>query len=323
MVSVMKRRRIFYHCYDSIRPSGGQKSTYHHVDALNRNGFCAYVVHTSRASKLAWFANDTAVMTWRELWATFDDATDILVFPEDLGARIVEYPGTKVIFNKNVYYGFRALDTYRHMPDFFKDANVIGIMVVSHHNQRQAKYVYPEVPVFLVTEWVDSSRFEFVPLKQKLRQGAYVPKATSLLRSVLHAIRARSEQAGTPQVEWFPIEGLTESEVAGLLRDSVLCLFPSTEEGLGRTPLEGLLCGCVVLGFSAGPLAEYLPQSLRCEYGDVAGIASKIEDVLGSDADSERLQADILEGRNNALKYSREALDRSVCSAWQELFRLC
>lgn len=320
MAALIKARRIFYHCYDSSKPSGGQKSTYHHVDALNRNGFRAYAVHTSRASRLEWFSNDTAVITWRELWATFDTTKDILVFPEDLGARLV---GTKVMFNKNVYYGFRALDGYRCIPDFYKDAKVIGIMAVSQHNLRQIRYVYPQVPVFLVTEWVDSSVFEFVALQQKRRQGVYVPKASSLLRSVLHAIRARPGQTEASTVRWMPIEGLTEREVAALLRDSRVCLFTSIEEGLGRMPIEGLLCGCAVLGFSAGPLGEYLPQRFQCEYGDIADMARKIEEVFGTDADSKRLQADILEGRDNALKYSREALDRSVCSAWQELLKLC
>jgi hypothetical protein len=71
---------------------------YQHVDVLNQSGYTAFVVHGTPGYRLRWFENETRVIAWNELWRTFDPQRDYLVFPEDMGSRIAEYPGRKVIF---------------------------------------------------------------------------------------------------------------------------------------------------------------------------------------------------------------------------------
>src|SRR6266542_5500719 len=103
------RSRIFYFAYDHNRPSGGQKDTYQHVDILNRAGYEAYALHRTKGFRLGWFENSTAIVSDEWFWRRRDEERDIVVLPEDLGPAICSYPGHKVIFNKNLYHGFRAL----------------------------------------------------------------------------------------------------------------------------------------------------------------------------------------------------------------------
>jgi hypothetical protein len=140
-----RKRRIFYHCYDSNQPTGGQKSTYQHVDVLTRYGFEAYVVHSSPGFRLRWFDNNTPTTCWDKVWQTFDPDADILVLPEDLSRAIHQYRGKKVIFNKNLFYGFCALGVPSTFPDPYTLPDVIGAMVVSEHNRQSLEYAYPRL----------------------------------------------------------------------------------------------------------------------------------------------------------------------------------
>ena len=65
----MRHRRVFYHCYDDPKPTGGQKHTYQHVDVLNRCGFDAYIVHHTPGFRLTWFDNDTRVIDYAQFCA--------------------------------------------------------------------------------------------------------------------------------------------------------------------------------------------------------------------------------------------------------------
>ncbi len=103
-----KNPTIYYYCYDHNLPSGGQKHTYRHVDILNKNGFDAKVLHTAKNFRLTWFDNTTPVVSYQECVAKMNERRDFLVLPEDLGPRILDFPGRKVIFNKNIFHGFSA-----------------------------------------------------------------------------------------------------------------------------------------------------------------------------------------------------------------------
>jgi hypothetical protein len=315
---ITKKRRIFYHCYETGRRTGGQKSTYQHVDTLNAIGYEAYAVHLSADYRLDWFANHTKTISWARAWEMFTPHTDVIVFPEDMGIRIGEYPGRKVIFNKNLYYGYISVGPFAARSPYL-DPNVIGAMVVSDHNREHLQFAYPELMVMPVVERIDNSIFAFTPLTGKKRQGAYTSKALPLLTSILHTFRARSKAGKNngSDFNWVALENRTELEVATILQDSLILLFPSAEEGLGRLPLEALLSGCVVLGWDVSPIDEYLPREMRFRYGDVISIVNAIEWLIQDGLDYTTIQQNVLLGRNAALQYSAEAHRESLCRAWE------
>ena len=52
-------RNIYYLCPCSKEPCGGVQKIYQHVDALNQNGFNAYVLHPEKGFRYAWRENKT------------------------------------------------------------------------------------------------------------------------------------------------------------------------------------------------------------------------------------------------------------------------
>src|SRR5687767_2605725 len=102
--------KIFYWMADSPVPSGGEKNSYDHVNILNTSGFDAYAVHL-KGQRYASLDSRTRVLCGDAFWDEFDASADYIVVPEGLGVLIGGLPGKKVIFNKNIYYGFQCLDT--------------------------------------------------------------------------------------------------------------------------------------------------------------------------------------------------------------------
>jgi hypothetical protein len=312
--------RLYYHCYDTNLPRGGQKSVYQHVDVLNHSGYTAFAVHSMPGYRLRWFENDTRVITWSEVWRTFDPRRDYLVFPEDMGARLAEYPGRKVIFNKNLFYGYWAASAENSGFDPYALPELAGVLAVSEHNFKHLKFAYPALTVCHVWENVDSGVFRFAPLKEKKRQIAYLPKSKLMLRAIHQTFRAR-EQARLNNaigVPWIALENITELQAAQLLHDSIAFVFTSVEEGLSRACLEALLSGCVVFAFGNGPLVEYLPPNFCFEYGDAIGIVQAMERLLNSEF--QLFESDVRRGRESALRYGPEQQCKSVCAAWETIF---
>ncbi|MDZ7262908.1 MAG: glycosyltransferase family 1 protein, partial [candidate division KSB1 bacterium] len=77
---------------------------YKHVDILNKHGYPAFALHRQKGFRLIWFDNETNVIYFDEFKRLYHPDRDFLVLPEDLGSKILSFPGQKVIFNQNCYY---------------------------------------------------------------------------------------------------------------------------------------------------------------------------------------------------------------------------
>jgi hypothetical protein len=313
--------RLFYLCDDHDRPVGGQKHTYQHVDVLNRRGWNACVVHREKGVRLSWFENDTRVCSLEEFQAAFDRRTDFVIVPEDLGADILKIDGRKVIFNKNIFRGFMAFGRRRPSPDPYRHHDTVAAFVVSTHNAEQLRYAYPELDIFHVVMDLRPGVFTFEPLSQKKRQVVSVIKGRGSA-AAYQMFQARVEAGLIPRApgDWMFLDGLSERNVAEVLRESLILVFQSVEEGLGRLPLEALLAGCVVIGYSAGPLKGVLPPQLCAAYANPVELCRLIESVLSADANRlQELQELVLKARDQALQYSSAQQEQSVCLAWQAI----
>jgi glycosyltransferase involved in cell wall biosynthesis len=317
----MTKPNIFYFCYSNDEPRGGQKETYQHVDILNRNGYQAFVFHPADDFRLTWFENETKVINRLARRSIYDETRDYIVLPEDLGARIRSYPGKKVIFNKNLYYGFTTFRRgERYYP--YHDPQVVCAFVVSEHNKLHLNYAYPGLDVIRVRPGIDLDLFSYVALKRKKKQVACILKSKGQLLTLYHTLRSRAEAGLNPlkEYEWVFINGQSEREVANTLRDSILFIFLSVEEGLPRMPLEAMSCGCLVAGFRSGALGECLPPNIDFEYGDIMGIADFIEEVAKSSPEKmDQWQASCEIGRDKASAYSLKEQEDSVLMAWESI----
>jgi hypothetical protein len=314
----MSAPRIFYFCYDSQQPTGGERHSYQHVDILRRHGYEAFVLHKQPGFRLRWFENNTPVVYWRDL--DIRGATDYFVYPETLGLTIRGMPGKKIIFNKNVYYGFNVMGLSERGPCVYADDDVVCVISVSHHNAEYLRFTYPSKRIVVVTPDIAPERLSFRPLASKRLQIAYAAKASMDGRTLFQILRARAEQRLNRLVDarWVAITAMTERQVADVLGDSVVLLFLSVHEGLGRLPLEAMACGCVVCAFDCGPPSEYLPAPYRFACGDHLSVVREVERIAAGFPDGlGALDAVAREGRRVAERFCRAAQEDSLLNAWR------
>lgn len=316
---------IYYYAYDHQKPRGGQKSVYRHVDILRANGRDAHVLHTEPGYRLAWFENNTSVVDGSAFRARFDPLRDVLVLPEDLGPRLGSFPGRKVIFNQNVFYGFYAFG-FRNPPEYaYLRDDVIGAMVVSDHNRASLEFAFPRLRVHRVVNGFDTARFAFGEASGRKLQIACLPtKAEVDLTQVIHLVNARARQGRNTlsAVEWVHLRGLPEAEVAKVLRESLALLFLSIQEGLPRLPIEAMLSGAVVAGFTGGPLGECLAadRAVVAPTGDVVSLVEGLERIGRWFADGDPRLADLTgRAREAASWHSFAREEQTVLAAWDAL----
>ncbi|MPZ17579.1 MAG: glycosyltransferase [Luteitalea sp.] len=316
--------KVFCHCYSHQHQVGGQKDTYKHVDALNDLGYEAYIVHDRPGFRLTWFDNATRVIDWRTAARLMNCERDYVVLPEDLGARILEYRGRKIIFNKSLWRGFSSLencqdrDPYRH-PD------VLAVLAMSEHNARHLRLAYPQVAVIRVVPHIDTAVFGFKPWVGRRRQIAFVPKCRQSVEALRRIVASRAAVGlnEASDVSWLPLTNMGEGALAQTLQESLVVVFFSAEEGLGRVALEAMACGCVVVGFRNGSLQEILPSAALFEWGDLAGVTQLIEDAVSRRPEAPRRFEELARlGQERARPYAPHAHRASVEAAWRAILRL-
>ncbi len=317
--------RIYYYCFDHNRPTGGIKQIYRHVDILRRHGYEAFVLHDTPGARATWFENTTPVVDREAFARQHDPAADFVVVPEDLGAGAFDFPGRKVVFNQNVWYGFAAFGWSLPPRYPYLDPEVVAALAVSEHNLEYLRFAYPRLHVLRVRYGVDSTRFVPRPLAEKKRAIACANKAPQELYALLHLLQSRARQGlnRLRDYDWVLLQGKSEAGVAALLNDCQLLVFLSTAEGLPLTPLEAMLSGCLVAAYGAGPQQEYLPTQFRFGPHDLLGMARWIEALADLSAPQlAEWQAVADAGRTAALSYSLEREEESVLAAWSRIGEL-
>ncbi|MBW1980187.1 MAG: glycosyltransferase family 4 protein [Deltaproteobacteria bacterium] len=318
----MDQPRIFYFCYDHQNPTGGQKQAYAHVDILNNNGYNAFALHLTEGFRLTWFQNHTRVINLASFKQIYQPQRDILVLPEDLGEKILSFPGQKVIFNQNCYYGFSCFGFSKPRCYPYLDGSVMAVLTVSEHNKRQLQYAFPDLQILRVVNSIDSQRFSYRPVAAKKKIIACLPRKNPLhLNQVYHILQCRAAQRlnNLSDYGWAFMRNFSEEQVAQIFSDSLLFLFLSSEEGLPLMPLEAMLSGCLVFAYDCEPLTEYLNPMNAFLYEKHA-LGKMIEEIEELAADFpeklERLQSKSEAARETALWYSRSRQEESLLAAW-------
>lgn len=324
MSAILRREpRLFFHAYDHQRPAGGQKHTYTQVDALNQRGFQAFVVHARQDFRLDWFEHTTRIIGPAEFSRLYDPTLDLLVLPEDLGPRVHALPGRKVIFNKGIHSGFRALGFEADAPSPYERADVVAVLAVSEHNAQILRHAYPGTPVHLTRPGLDLDRFAARPLRDKRRQIAWAPKNPSglaCLRQIL-AARARQGRNQLGDFTWLRIAELSEAQTIAALQESLIFVFLSTEEGYGLLPREAALCGCITVTYDAGTLDGLAPEG-RHAPGDMLAAVARIEQAATAGPDAlTGWQAEVDAARIEVGRMSLHAAGDEAAQAWGAILR--
>lgn len=313
--------RLFFHAYDHARPLGGQKHTYAQVEALVAHGLDASVVHARDDHRLDWFDSAAPVIGPTAFAARYRPHDDLLVLPEDLGDRLATVPGKKVIFNKSIYNGFRALDLAAERPTPYEDPAVIAALAVSERDAGVLRHAFPALPVHVTRPGIDLARFAARPLVTKKRRIAWVGKNRGALAVVRHvlAARARTARPALGDVTWVELAGLTEVEVIAELQRCLALVFLGVEDGYGLLPREALACGCVPIAFDGGTLAG-LPPAALVPPGDVLGIVGLVEELLArAPSELDAWQDRVDRARADLAGTSIAAAAAEAVAAWQAI----
>lgn len=322
----MKQPKIFYFCYDHQAPTGGQKQMYRHVDILNRNGYQAYAVHTIKGFRLIWFENDTKVIDWKMFNKLYSKNTDYIVLPEDLGNRILAFPGKKIIFNQNVYYGFRSFGFNKVKKYPYLDKNVKFVMTVSAHNQRYLHFIFPHIPVRRIYYGLDSKIFSYRKIEGKNKAVVLLSKKNPIDNIFLYqVISARAKQwlNRMGSYRWYFIGLNTEKEIAKILNRALIFFFPSIYEGFALLPLEAMLSGALVVTNKNGPYYEYLnnTNSFLVDTSDKLGLIKTVEAIAEKFEDNQKELTRISQKAfKTAKEYSLQREEKSLLEFWQEVF---
>ncbi len=311
---------IYFYCYDLNIPSGGIRVLYKHVDVLNKNGFPAFILHQNPGFRCTWFENVTQVTNAVETRIT---PNDYLVIPEEIFAEISKLAGgiRKIVFNQNCYYTFShgySLDKTEKIISY-QDKEVIAALVVSDDSRRYLSYAFPELKVIKIHNSIDPQLFSYNEARKPLI--SFMPRKH--LDDALQVINILKYRDAFGEFEIMPIADKTETEVAQILRDSLIFLSFGYPEGFSLPPAEAMACGCIVIGYHGmGGLEFFKPEfSYPVTNGDIITFAQTIEKVIGVyKHDKNSLKEKGKAASQYILKnYSPEQQEKDIIQFWKDI----
>lgn len=242
-------RRIVYASFPK-RISGGQKTSFRHVELLTELGFNAvFRVH-----------EDAQLQPWMEAAPFVERGTpltadDIIVAPDDapsLLTSLARARGRGIVFVQNhLSSSLLRLDPgdRRRLNEFMTGSETIARWILRR---------FPGASVAMIPFFADER--VFTPAPERRLAIITSPKKRrqeeQIIRELFHD--AHPEHRDLP---WISLMDATEREVADAFRTSAVFLSLSRLEGLGLTPLEAMASGCLVAGFKGIGGREYATDS--------------------------------------------------------------
>ncbi|MGF6781144.1 glycosyltransferase [Paraburkholderia sp. GAS334] len=274
--------RIIYFCTSPRHGehAGGVKVIYDHVRAMVELGVPAYVMHERSGYRYPWTDFPVPVIACSEV-----RSTDHIVIPEikaaKLAPKLVAAGLRYSIFVQNGYYLSHRDGNFSDNDVDFAYEQAAYILSVSDDTSSLIRLHYPQLGprVMRMTCTLDSGLFHASEAKEKLI--TYMPRKNGThAAAVAFALHRYLPEGWSVR----PIDGLSASGVAGVLRRSRVFLSFSGMEGLGLPPIEASLCGNYVIGYHGGGGKEYwtAPNFQSVEVGDVAGFIDRIVERLKS-----------------------------------------
>lgn len=264
-------KRIIYACGPNSTPSGGIKVILRHCELLNRVlapelGSFVYVPH-SLYHTFDWL-NHKALHKHDHV---FDPSSDLVVLTEGLAPRL----GPRLA-GLGIRYGIFVQNGYRLFPgnpvhgaaltEAYASASLV--LSISQDTTACLEHAFPHLcgHVLPIRDSVDSDLFHAEDAKQNTI--AYMPRK---LGDHAEAVTGFLRAADLGAWEITPIHGMSEAEVAAVLRRSRLFLSFSHLEGLGLPPIEAALAGNLVVGYTGEGGNEYWsgPLFTRVESGNI------------------------------------------------------
>jgi hypothetical protein len=289
-------KQLIWLCHPIKKPVGGVKVIYRQAQMTNELlaawGHTAAVMHPNTwRFRVKWFDNTVPMyrgfFKWRwvgkpslsRIDGCFDPAQHMVVLPElwarKYGDQLARMGVPYAIYVQNGYYISKGDPVVLNAAY----AGARCILSVSEDTTRCVKMAFPgtEHKILRVHAAVDAQRFN--PHQAKENLITYMPrKLADHSSKVLFFLRHHLPAHWRVQA----IDGLNEAGVAELLQRSKIFMSFSHFEGFGLPPLEAVLCGNQVIGYTGQGAQEYwLPDVFEAvESGDVVAFAQRVLDKV-------------------------------------------
>lgn len=235
------------------------------------------------------------------------------VFPPSSFSALSRLPCRIVIHNQNPFYTFRGFPTLSVMNEFPLSgglccSNFTRDTLLAWGSKIDWQVVRPKILEVFTT----------VPHLEKKRQIAYMPRKrpedVALLRGVFSSM-----YPGHANVPWVEIKDMSRVQVANILRDSLLFVSMSRNEGLGLPPLEAMASGCMVCGFHGGGGQEYASEhnGWWVSEGDLINFSHGINAALTASPDELKRRRQM--GRETSSQFNESRFVEDLSMAWQRL----
>ena len=246
--------------------SGGVRKLYDHVDILNGAGVRARIVRSDVVDPVT------------------ISPKDLIVVPEIFGDVLSKLAPTvaKVSFNQNAYLSWTDVADVEHHP-YLNTPSLLGVLCVSMDNYYLLRQTFPDLEIKHYRPWINvGDRFKFGPWPRERKICYFARKRAEISTVVLGALYAR----GRIDSSWAVVclDGMTDEEIAGHLSTAAIFLSFSKLEGIGTPPLEAMLSGAMVVGFTGRGGDEYQNHFRACVVEEnvvqfVSGVSAAISDV--------------------------------------------
>ncbi len=308
---------IYYFCPDLAQPSGGVKRLYQHVDNLRNEGYPAYILHFKSGFEINWFKSDVPIKYLNEniQW----NPTDVLVFPEGLPALIKKFketPFRKVVIALSHSYIFPNLPLGENWADYGVEAVITPSKVISN-------FIYQSMGIkniYLFKTSIDHKIFNTIN-ENKILHIAFVPRKDNTPEIIEKIINAKNEI----DIKFVKIENKSINDYARLLRESSIFLATSAHEGIHRSVIEAMACGCICVGYDGIGAKEYIVPDgenqnfVLAENMNYIELTQKLEETI-KQINEGNPQISII--KNNAVEtaaqFSQEIEKESILKFWKK-----
>lgn len=304
--------RIVYLSWPATEIAGGIKLAFRHVEILREGGFEALIA-TPGGELPHWFETTAPIADISQVARE----EDVLVFPENhhgMLKRFASWPNRKVVFCQNQFMAFRGLAG----SDSYADFGVSALICEGRHAADFCRRRFPALPTILMPVLIDGADFHFQ--SHKRLQIAFAPRKRGLEAAFIHDL-FRAANPEFRSIPWVEISGVSEREVAQILKDSALYLSLCRFEAVGMSILEAFACGCMVAGFTGFGAREYTTANNGFWAGeddclDCADQLARAARLVTAGGPAYR---DMLEAAQIAAGYySRERLARRITEFWRD-----
>jgi glycosyltransferase involved in cell wall biosynthesis len=306
--------RILYISHDPVKPVGGVRVIYRHVEILSNAGFDAYVVHRMPGLRLDWFHSSAPVLYGGQFAIS---TSDWIVIPEDhreVLRLFANFPGNKVLFCQNHWYVFNGIEPDQSWAEY----GIRDVLVTSKPIRDFVRRVMRVEPT-LIPLSIDPTVFHGAQNARCL-QVAVMPRKGGQHMGFIRGT-ARQLEPSLCDVPWIEIQGCNEGQVADIMRRSAFFLSTGFHEGFGLPPLEAMACGAIVVGFTGGGGADYATaeNGFWVTDEDTIALAETLARALlayRSNADDARWRRVQQAGFATAGSYSPDSEARALIGFW-------